>query len=325
MTPSIISRIVVTFFSAATMLASAPAFAQGYPTKPIKIVVPFAPGGGSDFIARFIAQRLSTAVGQPVIIDNRPGAGGTVGIDAGLAAPADGYTVVLIASSYTTNTVIYKIKYDPVTDITPIIQLSQGPMVIVANSGFAPKTAKDIIAAAKAKPGEVTFASAGTGSITHMAGELFASMAQVKMNHIPYKGTGPAMTDTIGGQTNLFFATTAGALPQITGGKLKAIAVTTSTRLPALPDVPTVAESGLPGYDVAIWHGLIGPKGMPKEAVARLSAEINKILKLKDTAGQLLKDGVYPAGGTPEQFTAQIKKELTVWKKLMAEGNIKPE
>ena len=325
MTPSIVSKIVVTFFSAATMIASAPALAQGYPSKPIKIVVPFAPGGGSDFIARFIAQRLSTAVGQPVIIDNRPGAGGTVGIDAGLAAPPDGYTVVLIASSYTTNTVIYKIKYDPVTGITPIIQLSQGPMVIVANSGFAPKTAKDIIALAKAKPGEVTFASAGTGSITHMAGELFASMAQVKMNHIPYKGTGPAMTDTIGGQTNLFFATTAGALPQIAGGKLKAIAVTTSTRLPALPDVPTVAESGLPGYDVAIWHGLIGPKGMPKEAVARLSAEINKILKLKDTAEQLLKDGVYPAGGTPEQFTAQIKKELSVWKKLMAEGNIKPE
>jgi tripartite-type tricarboxylate transporter receptor subunit TctC len=145
------------------------------------------------------------------------------------------------------------------------------------------------------------------------------------MNHIPYKGTGPAMTDTIGGQTNLFFATTASALPQITGGKLRAIAVTTSTRLPALPDVPSVSESGLPGYDVAIWHGLIGPKGMPKEAVERLNTEINKILKLKDTAEQLAKDGVFPAGGSQAQFTGQIKKELAVWKKLMAEGNIKPE
>ena len=325
MTPAIVSRIAAALFSIASIIASAPVSAQPYPSRPIKIVVPFAPGGGSDFIARFIAQRLSTAVGQPVIVDNRPGAGGTVGIDAGLAAPADGYTVVLIASSYTTNTVIYKIKYDPVSDVTPIIQLSQGPMVIVTNTNFAPKSTKEIIALAKAKPGEVTFASAGTGSITHMAGELFASMAGVKMNHIPYKGTGPAMTDTIGGQTNLFFATTAGALPQIAGGKLKAIAVTTSTRLPALPDVPTVAESGLPGYDVAIWHGLIGPKGMPKEAVTRLNAEINKILTLKDTAEQLLKDGVFPAGGTQEQFSAQIKKELTVWKKLMAEGNIKPE
>ena len=325
MTTSTISRIAAILFSTVMMIACTAVIAQTYPSKPIKIVVPFAPGGGSDFIARFIAQRLSAAVAQPVTIDNRPGAGGTVGIDAGLAAHADGYTVVLIASSYTTNTVIYKIKYDPVTDITPIIQLSQGPMVIVANTNFAAKSAKDIIAHAKAKPGEVTFASAGTGSITHMAGELFASIAGVKMNHIPYKGTGPAMTDTIGGQTNLFFATTAGALPQIAGGKLKAIAVTTSSRLPALPDVPTVAESGLPGYDVAIWHGLIGPKGMPKEAVARLNSEINKILKLKDTAEQLLKDGVFPAGGTPEQFTAQIKKELTVWKKLMAEGNIKPE
>ena len=293
-----LAKFVVIFIGSATLLASAPAHTQAYPTRPIKIVVPFAPGGGSDFIARFIAQRLGTALGQPVIVDNRPGAGGTVGIDAGLASPADGYT---------------------------IIQLSQGPMVVVANPGFAPKTAKDIIAAAKARPGEVTFASAGQGSITHMGGELFASMAGIQINHIPYKGSGPAMTDTIGGQTNLFFATTAGALPQIAGGKLKAIAVTTSTRLPALPDVPTIAESGLPGYDVMIWHGLIGPKGMPKEAVARLSSEINKLLQLKDTAEQLQKDGVFPAGGTPEQFSAQIRKELSVWKKLMAEGNIKPE
>jgi tripartite-type tricarboxylate transporter receptor subunit TctC len=325
MTRIALSKLAVSFLAAASMLASAPLFAEAYPSKPIKIVVPFAPGGGSDFIARFIAQRLSTAVGQPVIIDNRPGAGGNVGVDAGLAAPADGYTIVLIASSYTTNTVIYKIKYDPVTDVTPIIQLSQGPMVIVANTNFAPKTAKEIITMAKAKPGDITYASAGTGSITHMAGELFASAAGVKMNHIPYKGTGPAMTDTIGGQTNLFFATTASALPQITGGKLRAIAVTTSTRLPALPDVPSVSESGLPGYDVAIWHGLIGPKGMPKEAVERLNTEINKILKLKDTAEQLAKDGVFPAGGSQAQFTGQIKKELAVWKKLMAEGNIKPE
>ena len=322
---TILSRLVVSFVAATAVIAPVSADAQTYPTRPIKIIVPFAPGGGSDFIARFIAQRLSTAVGQPVIVDNRPGAGGTVGIDAGLASVPDGYTIVLIASSYTTNTVIYKIKYDPVADITPIIQLSQGPMVIVANPNFAPKTAKDIIAMAKAKPGEITFASAGQGSITHMGGELFASMAGVKMNHIPYKGSGPAMTDTIGGQTNLFFATTASALPQIAGGKLKAIAVTTATRLPALPDTPTIAESGLPGYDVTIWHGLIGPKGMPKEAVARLSAEINKLLNLKETAEQLQKDGVFPAGGSPEQFTVQIRKELTVWKKLMAEGNIKPE
>ena len=283
-----LAKFIVIFIASATLLASAPAHTQADPTRPIKIVVPFAPGGGSDFIARFIAQRLGTALGQPVIVDNRPGAGVTVGIDVGLASPADGYT---------------------------IIQLSQGPMVVVANPGFAPKTAKDIIAAAKARPGEVTFASAGQGSITHMGGEFFASMAGIKINHIPYKGSGPAMTDTIGGQTNLFFATTASALPQIAGGKLKAIAVTTSTRRPALPDVPTVAKSGLPGYDVTIWHGLIGPKGMPKEAVARLSSESNKLLQLKDTAEQLQKDGVFPAGGTPEQFSAQIRKELSFWKK----------
>ncbi len=323
MNSSTILRIAAACATALICAIATPAAAQAYPSKPLKIVVPFAPGGGSDFIARFIAQRLSMALGQPVIIDNRPGAGGTIGIDAGLAAPPDGYTVVLIASSYTTNTFSYKIKYDPVTDVTPIVQLSQGPMIIVANTEFAAKNAKDIILRAKAKPGEITFASAGQGSITHMAGELFASMAGVKMNHIPYKGSGPAMTDTIGGQTNLFFATTAAAIPQITGGKLKAIAVTTATRLPALPDVPTVAESGVPGYDVAIWHGLIGPKGMPPAVVERLNAEVNKILQLKDTADELRKDGVFPAGGSAEKFTNQIRTELNGWKKLMAEGNIK--
>jgi tripartite-type tricarboxylate transporter receptor subunit TctC len=320
-----LSRVPALLLCALGLQFAASVHADTYPSKAIKIIVPFAPGGGSDFIARFIAQRLSTAVGQPVMIDNRPGAGGNLGIDVGLASPADGYTVVLVASSYTTNQVIYKIKYDPVNDITPIIQLSQGPMVVVANNGFAPKSAKEIIAAAKAKPGEITFASAGAGSITHMTGELFASQAGIKLNHIPYKGTNPALTDTIGGQTNLFFATTASAIPQIQGGKLRAVGVTTATRLPALPTVPTIAESGLPGFDVAIWHGLIGPKGMPKEVVARLNSEINKILAVKETGETLLKDGVFPAGGTPEKFTEQIKKELAVWKKLMAEGNIKPE
>jgi tripartite-type tricarboxylate transporter receptor subunit TctC len=321
------ARTVLVALAALVVAAITPiaSWAQAYPTKPIKIVVPFAPGGGSDFIARFIAQRLQSGLGQPVIVDNRPGAGGNIGTEVGLQAPADGYTLTLIASSYTTNTAIYKLKYDPVNDVTPIVQLSQGPLILVANSAFAPKTTIELIALAKSKPEEVTFASAGTGSITHMAGELFASVAGIKLNHIPYKGSSPALTDTIGGQTNIFFATAPSTVAQLQSGKLKAIAVTTPKRVPILAEVPTISESGLPNFDVTIWHGLIGPKGMPKEVVARLNAEVNKILQLKETAEQLAKDGVSPAGGTPDAFKGTISNEISVWKKLVVERNIKPE
>ena len=320
-----LNRLSLACIALTTVFGAPLAMADTYPSKPIKIIVPFAPGGGSDFIARFMAQRLQTALGQPVIVDNRPGAGGNIGTEAGINSPADGYTLTLIASSYTTNQAVYKPKYDPVADITPIVQLSQGPLVVVSSSGFAPKNAKELIAFAKSKPGEVTFASAGTGSITHMAGELFASVAGIKLNHIPYKGTSPALTDTIGGQTNIFFATAPSTLPQLQAGKVKAIGVTTMKRVPALPDVPTINESGLSGYEMTIWHGLIGPKGMPKAVVDRLSSEINKLLELKETAEQLAKDGVVPAGGTPDAFKAQIAKEIVLWKKLVVERDIKAE
>jgi tripartite-type tricarboxylate transporter receptor subunit TctC len=310
----------------AVLLALVPlAHAQPYPSKPIRIVVPFAPGGGSDFIARFMAQKLSAGLGQQVIVENKPGAGGMLGIDAGVKSPPDGYTLTLIASSYTVNPSIYKFTFDPVSDITPIIQLSQGPLLIVVKPSLPVKTTKDLIALAKAKPGTVNFASSGQGSVIHMATELFDSMAGIKMNHIPYKGTGPALTDTIGGQTDVFFSSTATALPHVHSGKLRAIAVTTAKRIPALPDVPTVAESGVPGYDVVLWHGLIGPKGLPRPIVERISAEASKALKLKETGEQLQNDGVAPAGGTPEQFAAQIKKEIGVWRKVAAAAGVKAE
>ena len=233
--------------------------AQQYPAKPVRIVVPFAPGGGSDFIARFIAARLTPGLGQQVIVENKPGAGGMLGITQGQQAAADGYTLTLIASSYTVNPSIYKFSFDPVADITPIIQLSQGPLLVVVSPKLPVKSTQDLIALAKAKPGQINFASSGQGSVIHMATELFQSMAGIKMNHIPYKGTGPALTDTLGGQVDIFFSSTATAVPHVQSGKLKAIAVTSAKRIPALPDVPTVGESGLPGYDVILWHGLIGP------------------------------------------------------------------
>jgi len=299
--------------------------AQQYPTKPVRIVVPFAPGGGSDFIARFMAQRLTVGLGQQVIVENKPGAGGMLGITQGQQAPADGYTLTLIASSYTVNPSIYKFTFDPVSDITPIIQLSQGPLLIVARPSLPVKSTQELIAMAKAKPGQVNFASSGQGSVIHMATELFQSMAGIKMNHIPYKGTGPALTDTIGGQTDVFFSSTATAVPHVQSGKLRAIAVTTLKRIPALPNVPTVNESGVKGYDVVLWHGLIGPKGLPRPIVDRINAEAGKALKVKETADQLQNDGVAPAGGTPEQFAAQIKKEIGVWRKVAADAGVKAE
>ena len=299
--------------------------AQQYPAKPVRIVVPFAPGGGSDFIARFMAQRLTAALGQQVIVENKPGAGGMLGITQGVQSPADGYTLTLIASSYTVNPSIYKFSFDPVADITPIVQLSQGPLLVVVRPSLAVKSTQDLVAMAKAKPGQINFASSGQGSVIHMATELFQTMAGIKMNHIPYKGTGPALTDTIGGQTDVFFSSTATAVPQVQAGKLRAIAVTSSKRIAALPDVPTVNESGVKGYDVILWHGLIGPKGLPKAVVERINGEANKALKVKETAEQLQSDGVAPAGGTPAQFLAQIKKEIGVWKKVAADAGVKAE
>ena len=302
-----------------------PAVAQQYPAKPVRIVVPFAPGGGSDFIARFMAQRLTESLGSQVIVENKPGAGGVLGIEVGVKSPPDGYTLTLIASSYTVNPSVYKLNFDPVSDITPIIQMSQGPLLVVANTTLPVKTIKELIALAKSKPGEITFASSGQGSVIHLATELFDTMAGVKMNHIPYKGTGPALTDTIAGQTNVFFSSTATAMPHVKSGRLRAIAVTTAKRIPALPDVPTIAESGVPGYDVTLWHGLIGPKGLPRAIVDRINAEVTKSLKLKETAEQLQNDGVAPAGGTPEQFAAQIKTEIGIWRKVAADAGVKAE
>jgi tripartite-type tricarboxylate transporter receptor subunit TctC len=318
-------RALFSSLAAVLLAVSSASMAQQYPSKPVRIVVPFAPGGGSDFIARFMAQRLTTSLGQQVIVENKPGAGGMLGIDAGVKSPADGYTLTLIASSYTVNPSIYKFTFDPVADITPIIQMSQGPLLVVVRPSLPVKSIKDLIELAKAKPGQINFASSGQGSVIHMATELFQAMAGIKMNHIPYKGTGPALTDTLGGQTDVFFSSTATAMPHVQSGKLRAVAVSTAKRIPALPDVPTVAESGVPGYDVVLWHGLIGPKGLPRPIVERLNSEVTKALKLKETADQLQNDGVSPAGGSPEQFRAQIEKEIKVWRKVAADAGVKAE
>jgi tripartite-type tricarboxylate transporter receptor subunit TctC len=311
--------------AAAIFLACGEAWAQSYPAKPVKIVVAFPPGGGNDFIGRFIAQRLSVSLGQQFVVENRPGAGGTIGVEIGLKAPPDGYTLTLISNSYTVNPSLYKIRFDPVADMTPVIQISQGPYVIVVHPSVPAKSLKELIELAKAKPDALFFASSGQGSVAHLATELFASMAGFKLNHVPYKGTGPALTDTIGGQTGALFGSVTTTLPHVRAGRLRALAVTTAGRLAAEPDIPTVAEAGVPGYETVLWHGLIGPKGLPAPIVERLNAEVTKVLDLKDTADQLQNDGVSPAGGRPEQFREAIRKEIELWRKVVSEAGVKLE
>ena len=305
--------------------AAGSALAQNYPTKPVRIIAPFAPGGGTDFIARVAASKMTESLGQTVIVDNRPGAGGTLGAEIGAKAAPDGYVLTLIAGSYAVNPSLYKVSFDSNNDITPIIQLSQGPFLVVVHPALPVKNIKDLIAVAKKKPDGLAFASSGSGSIIHLATELFTDMAGIKMVHVPYKGTGPALTDTIAGQTQLLFSSIAVAVPQVKSGRLRAIAVTTMKRVEAFPDVPTVNESGLKGYETVLWHGLIGPKNLPRPIVDRLNGDLNKILQAKEMQERLAGEGVTAAGGTPEQFAATIKRDIETWRKVVQKVGAKAD
>lgn len=299
--------------------------AQSYPSKPVKIVVAFAPGGGSDFNARFVAQRLSTAFGQQFIIENKPGAGGLIGFEAGVKSQPDGYTLTLISNSYATNPSLYKLNFDPVADITPIVQISQGPLILAVNPSLPARDTQELIALAKAKPGSINFASSGSGGLLHLAGELFAIKAGIKLTHVPYKGTGPALTDTVAGQTNLMLGATPIVMPHVRAGRLRALAVTTTQRLSAEPHIPTVAEAGVPGYEVMVWFGLIGPKGLPRAVVDRINSEVIGLLTLQETPEKLQNDGVFPAGGTPEEFRRTIERDIEAWRKVARAAGLKPE
>ena len=304
-------------------LAAGFAHAQPYPNKPIKIVAPFAPGGGTDFIARLIAQKLTEKLGAQVIVENKPGAGGNLGAEQAVRSPADGYTLLLVAGSYTVNPSLYKLTFDPVSDITPIIQLSQGPFIVAVHPSVPAKTLKELIDLVKKQPDKLSYASAGSGSITHLASAMFVDMAKLQIVHIPYKGTGPALNDAIAGNVQVLFGSPSTTIPHIKSGRLRALAVTTTKRIGAAPDVPTVAESGLPGYEVVLWHGLVGPKGLPRAIVERINTEANQILKVKEMDTLLATDGVAPAGGTPEQFAATIKSDIERWGKVVKQAGVK--
>ena len=304
-------------------LAAGTSFSQNYPTKPVRIIAPFAPGGGTDFIARLLAQKLTERLGQQVIVENKPGAGGNLGAEFAVKSPPDGYTLLLIAGSYTVNPSLYKLSFDPVNDISPIVQLSQGPFVVAVHPSVPAKTLKELIDYARKEPDKFSYASAGSGSITHLASELFLEMAKIRMVHVPYKGTGPALNDTIAGNTQVIFGSVATTLQFIKSGRLRGLAVTTAQRIAAAPELPTVAEAGVPGYQVVLWHGLVAPKGIPAPIVQRLNQAANDALKGKDVADVLASDGVTPAGGSPDQFREVIRNDIARWSDVVKKANIK--
>lgn len=309
---------------AVALFASSFAYAS-YPDKPIRIIVTFVAGGGADVLARYMAKEMAEVLGQPVVVENRTGAGGLIGVEAGLAAAPDGYTLTLISSSYTVNPSLYKLKFDPLQDITPIVRVSAGPMLAVTSPKSGIKTVAELIAAAKKSPGAINFASSGQGSVIHLANELFNQRADIKMTHIPYKGGGNALVDLMANQVELYFAATASALPHVRAGKINAVAVTTPNRIQALPNVPTIAESGFPGYEATLWYGLIGPKGMPDDIVQKLNGVVNDILKKPTAREKIQADGAEPAGGSSVEFRDTIGREIQVWGKVVRDIGIQPQ
>ena len=301
---------------------NAAAQADKYPSRPVRMLVPFAPGGGTDITARLIAANVTTAFGQQVIVDNRAGGGGTMGAEMAVRAVADGYTVIMVSGSYGTNAALYPLTYDPVKDIQPIVMIGDTGFVLSLHQGVPAKSVQELITYAKANPGKLNFASTGTGGITHLATELFNLLAATRMTHIPYKGTGPALADLLGGQVQLIFGAMPATIPHVKTGKLRGIGVTTAKRTPALPDTPAIGEV-VKDYEAALWYGLWGPKGLPKPIVKRWNQEVAKSLQTEEMKKRLAADGVEPAGGPPEQFLDVIARDVEKWKKVVKAANIK--
>jgi tripartite-type tricarboxylate transporter receptor subunit TctC len=297
--------------------------AQTYPSKPVKIVVGFAPGGGSDFAARVIAQQLTERMKNQVIVENKPGAGSLIGAEYVIKSAPDGYTLLLTPASYTVNPSVYKLSFDPLNDITPIAQISKGPYIVAVHPSVPATTLKELVAYAKANPGKLSYASSGNGAHIHVATEYFLYTAGINIVHVPYKGTGPALNDTVGGQVQMIFGSVASALQYVKSGRLRPLAVTTPKRIAAAPDVPTVSESGYPGWEVTNWHGLVGPKGLPKDILQRLNKEVNGSVHSDEVKKVLSSDGLEPAGGTPEEFAALLKAEVARWAQVVKRANIK--
>ena len=318
-----IRRIARLAFAAALLAVTTLVAAQTYPSKPIRWIVPFPPGGSTDLLARIVGQKLTESWGQQVVVDNRGGAGGTLGAAEAARAPADGYTLLMGAIHHTIATSAYpNLPYDFQKDFTPISVVAIVPNVLVVNPSVPAKSTKELIAHAKANPGKLAYGSAGMGTAHHLIGEIFNSRAGTEILHVPYKGSSPAVADLIGGQVQIMYDTVASCLPHIKSGKLRALAVATAKRSSALPDVPTIAEAALPGFEVTTWFGALAPARTPPELVAKLNAEIVKILGMPDVRKRLLDAGAEPVGSTPGEMAAQIKRETEEFGKIVRRAKI---
>jgi tripartite-type tricarboxylate transporter receptor subunit TctC len=318
-----VGRLQIAF--AALALVAGSSLAQDYPARPIRLVVPFPPGGGTDISARTVANKLTETAKWNFVVENKPGAGGNLGVEQAVRAPADGYTLVIgQTSNLAINPALYaKLPYDPLKDLAPIALIVSAPVVLVVAADSRFRSLEDLVAAAKRDPGAVTFASPGNGTVSHLAGELLQRAAGIKLTHVPYKGAPPALTDTLGGQVQSFLSSVPSALGHIKTGRLRALAVTSTTRSAEMPDVPTIAESGYRGFEANTWYGLLAPAGTPAAVVARLNAEVNRVLAMPDVRQRLASEGGDALGGTPEQFASFLKAEHAKWGRVVKESGAK--
>jgi tripartite-type tricarboxylate transporter receptor subunit TctC len=319
-------RSIAAVAALALAFAAPGAVAQAWPAKPIRILVGVTPGGTTDTLARFLGQEMAKDLGQPVVVENKPGAGGNIAAEAVARSAPDGYTLLFVNTSHSVNMGLYgaRVPYDAVRDFTPVTQVSTGPAVLVAAKDFPAKDARDVIAMAKAQPGKLDFAIGGLGTSIHMAGELFKMMAGVEIANIPYKGSNPALMDVVGGQVKLMFAPVINAVPQVKAGKVKALGVTSTSRIPALPDVPPIADV-VPGYESTAYFGLLGPANLPKDILARLHASAAKAAQSPELRARLEPDGSRVVGGTPEEFRAFLAADVEKWRQVVKATGAKPE
>jgi tripartite-type tricarboxylate transporter receptor subunit TctC len=322
------ARILTLVLAAATAAAgsSAQTPAQQYPTRPVRIISPFAPGGGNDTLCRIVSQRLGENLGQQVIVENRAGANGIVGTEVAARAAPDGYTIVLIPSGHAVNASLYKkLPFEPIRDFSPITLVGSSPLVLAVHPSLPVKNVKELIALARARPEQLTYVSAGVGASGHLGGALFETLTGTKMTHIPYKGMAVAIVDLMSGQVTMTFGTSLSVVPHVRAGRLRALATTGTKRSPALPDLPTVAEAGVTGYEASLWYGFAGPARMPPGIVQRLNSAIVAVLRLPDVRERLASQGVDPQYNTPDEFAKLLVSDVERWAKVIQRAGIKPE
>jgi len=320
------SRGLVAIGIVLTAVLGVSAQAQEYPVRPIRFIVSYPPGGPADILARSLAQKLGEGLGQQVLVDNRGGANGNIGAEIAAKSPPDGYTIFMMTSSHAANVTLYpKLGYDLMRDFAHVSNVASYPLMLVVHPSVAARTVGELVADAKARPGILNFASAGSGGGAHLAGELFKAMAGVNLVHVPYKGTGPALLDVVGGQVNLMFAGVSAAVPHVRAGKLRALGVSSQGRLKAQPDIPTISEAGVKGYEIASWLGVSAPAGTPPRAIARLNAEIVKVVQQPDFAERLAIDGAELQVTSPELFTRYVEAEIQKWGKVIRDSGTKGE